>query len=873
MGMKKIIILLLMLLTINSLGGEFKGSYEEGYVEININKKITYSFFPIYMDYGLEEPYVGVMNLFAVTMATGMKIDRNEKRIYGKLGEVDYEFFYEDTLHITGENDVYIRGKDLSKVFGLKSYDWNTETYLMKITTEFITPYEIYLDQEEKLKKLNVVGEGIEESDIYTQNRKLFTPGVLRPRYTNYGIDNNDTDGTLSLRYDTHMLYGDFTTTGFAEPDQYLGYTALTYNEILEDKSIILGDSYMQTYDFLGSKRLTGIAVQNWNGGLGDIEIGRTTIRGFAPFNSGVELYRNGSLNGFTRVGTDGSYVFENINIQNYSDVYTIKIYNFDGTIEIRQVSMLSGRKILKKGEFDYEFLVGTYRDAGSEDDDEERIDLDDKSVEGNIRGSYGVTNNLTLGFDYINDLTENREGDRIFNYPTELIGANLYYTTGAVKYPTYFEFSVVYDLEYDTDNKNTHIGKIRQRIGANVLSFEAYQYSDFIAFLEDYENRYVVDWRASIDRYWGYNLRYDKIDDFGQIEEYLSASIYRNKDDISHELGVVYPYGDSNEDSRVFYNYSNSNLKIRDINLNFYARINSNFSRENDNDDDEDQEYDIRIGLKTTQNKKFRGGIYTEYNSRSEYEVGIEIAYKVYNWIEIIADALHSDDDSDYSLGVDIEKTIILEKPFTPNSNAYPSRAWVEGKVFMDDNNSGTFDEGERTLEGVEVNVGRKSGITDEDGMYFIDNISSYEVEDFEVNIETLDPMLEAAHEKKHIKLYPATGGKIDIPIQPISVVMGDLIFEGETVDGIQHFPIVSRLYIQLKTLDGKVVQEQRLEPEGFYMLDKVLPGKYILEIDFRGEGLLEFEEKSKIIEIKLDKYGSYYEDYNFKIKSYEKE
>jgi len=219
------------------------------------------------------------------------------------------------------------------------------------------------------------------------------------------------------------------------------------------------------------------------------------------------------------------------------------------------------------------------------------------------------------------------------------------------------------------------------------------------------------------------------------------------------------------------------------------------------------------------------------------------------------------------------MEKTIILEKPLANNSNPYPSRSWMEGRVFMDDNNNGKYDDGEKLLEGVVVTVGRKEAVTGVDGVYFIDNISSYEVKDFEVNIETLDPMLEAANEKKYIKLYPATGGNMDIPIQTISVIMGDLQFNDETVDGVKRFPIVSQLYIQLKTLDGKVVMENRVEPEGFYMLEKVLPGEYILEMDYRGEGKLNFEEKAKKLSVKLDKYGSYYEDYNFKVISYEKD
>ncbi|WP_028855391.1 fimbria/pilus outer membrane usher protein [Psychrilyobacter atlanticus] len=859
---KKFIVIFLLFLSVISFGEEFKGSYEEGYIEINVNKKIKYSFFPIYMDYSLEEPYVGVMNLFALTMARGMKIDRGKKMIYGRMGEADYKFYYGDTKYITGENDVYIRGNDLSQIFKLASYEWNTETYLMKIKTKFKTPYEIYLEQEERLKGLGADGEeDIDERDVYSQERKLFTPGVLRPRYSNFNVE--DEEGTFSARYETHLLYGDFSTTGFIHPDAYFGYTALRYNEILGDKSIIVGDANMQTYEFLGSKRLTGIAIQDWNG-AGNIEVGQTSIRGFAPYNSNVELYRNGSLYDFARVGEDGSYVFENINIQGYSDIYTIKIYNFDGSIEVKQISMMSANKILKKGKVDYGLLIGTHRDMNEE---EEVIDIEEKPIEGNIQASYGLTNNLTMGFDYINNLTEKRVGSDNYNFPTELIGLDLYYTTGAVKYPTYFEFSEIYDIEHENDeNRYSHIGKVRQRFGGNVLSLEGYMYNDFTAFLESYQNRYIADWRGVINNYLGYNLRYDNIDRFGFIEEYGSAGIYQNKNRVSHELGVSYPFSEEYGTSRAYYNYSNSNIEIYDTNLNFIFQIDSDFQ-------DFEEETKLKVALKTAENKKFRGGIFLKYNSKDEYEAGLEARYKVYSWIEIVADLIHDEEETNHNIGVDMEKTIILEKPFTSNSNPSPDRSWMEGKVFMDDNNNGKHDEGEALLEGVEVKVGRKKGITGTDGLYFIDDISSYEVEDFEVNIETLDPMLEPANEKKHIKLYPATGGHMDIPIQVISVIMGDLEFRGDTVDGVKYFPIISQLYVQLKTLDGKVVMEKRLEPEGFFMLEKVLPGEYILEMDYRGEGQLNFEEKSKKLKIKLDKYGSYYEDYNFKVISYEKD
>lgn len=76
----------------------------------------------------------------------------------------------------------------------------------------------------------------------------------------------------------------------------------------------------MRVYETLDFKRLSDIAIQNLNG-VGDIEIGQTSIRGFTSYNSVLELYGNGSLYRFTRAGPNGSYEFKNINIQNHRDI------------------------------------------------------------------------------------------------------------------------------------------------------------------------------------------------------------------------------------------------------------------------------------------------------------------------------------------------------------------------------------------------------------------------------------------------------------------------------------------------------------------------------------------------------------------------
>ena len=855
---RKYIILFFIFLSFSSFSKEFKGNYEEGYIEININKKINYTFFPIYMDYENTEPYVGVMNLFSLIMAKNMKIDREKKLIYGKLGEKEYKYDYSTTQYITGKTDIYIRGSDLSKLFSLKEYKWSTETYIVDIKTQFKTPYENFIEQQKRISELENKDkkDKVDDSDIYTPKKKLLTLGVLKPRYTNYNIE--DSEGTFSVRYNTQLLYGDFATTGFIHPDPYLGYTTLRYNEILDGKSIIVGDSNMQTYNFLSSRRLVGISIQDWNG-MGDIEVGETSIRGVAPFNSSVELYRNGTLYRFTRVDKDGTYEFNNINIQGYSDVYTIKIYNYDGSIEVKQVSMMSGSKILKKGKFDYSGIIGTYRKLN---DDREIVDLDDKKVEGNVRVNYGITNNLTIGSEYINDFHTEDIGGIDYNLPVNMIGLNLYYTTGAVKFPTYFEISEIYDIEnfFETSNRNTHIGKIRQRIFNNVLSLEGYLNSDFVGIIEKEKNRYQVDWRGSLSKYWGYNLTYDYYDIFTYNEQYGEVGLYRNKNNTSHDLSVEFPLKDTYDATKLHYMYSNGNINFFKTRYNFVLELNSTPKYY-------DVDSDMRVALKSSGNNKINGGIYGTYDVNNEYTVGLEVKYRATNWLEIIGTLVRRDKNTNHGIGVDIEKTIILDKAFTKNSNPSTSKSWLEGILFIDDNGNGVMDSGEKVLEGVEVKVGRKKCITDENGYYFIDNISAYKVNDLKIDSRTIDPMLEPANDKKYVKLYPATGGKVDIPIQPISVIMGSITILGEPVNGIEHFSIISQIYLQLKTLDGKLVKEQRIEPEGYFMLDKILPGKYHLIIDYRGDKKIEFKETEKEVTIKLDKYGSYYENYDFEV------
>jgi len=859
MNYKGWILVLIIIIKGILFAGEFQGAYEEGYIGIEVNTIVEHTFFPVYMDFKEQEPYVGLRNLMILVDARAMKLDLENKRLVGKIGEEEKEFSYSNTTYIERDGEVFVKGSDLGKVFPIKKIEWDSEKYTLKIKTQFKTPVENYLEGEERRAKIGENDEDISDDLIYRNERKLFTPGVIRPRYTDTDLGSGNE--SVSMRYDTHLLYGDFTSTYFLRPDSDLGNISLTYNEVIEDKSIVLGDTFIRGYNFLNTSSVRGGAIQPWFSSS-SLEVGATKIKGFAPYRSTVELYQNGSLLRFQTVGENGQYEFTDIRIEGYRDVYTVKIFNFDGTIETKEVSLLSNKNIVKKGELEYLGAIGKDPDDDVDDD-----------LQYNAKVAYGVTDRLTFAVGYMDvlsrisddsdifDITINDddEDDDIETVNNKLVETAIYYTTGAQRYPTYFELVNLYDTN---ESDNTHIGIIRQKVNENTLSLEAYDYSKVNTRVTGSERTYLLDWRGRVSRDLTYNLFYSQREEPGEEFQSLGANLFLRFDETSHSLGVQYGLSPSDEPTVLNYSYSNSKYSIFKLPINIVLQATVDVEEPSEN-----ALYSLIISKRG--DKKLDVSFEIETDTE-EYEFIFEISYKLTNWLEILGGAIRDEDGTEATFGIDAEKTIILEKPLIKNSNPSPDSSWMEGKVFLDYDGDRVMDEEDILMENVTVKVGRQEAITDSEGRYFIDDISSYEDEELEIDITTIDPLLEAGHEKKYVRLFPARGGEVDIPLQPISIVMGDIVFPEESMGEMSKFSILSRINILLKDKKGKVIKTQKVSPEGYYMMERVLPGEYILEIEYNGEDSVTFNETVKEIKIRAGKYGDYYEGYNFEIRNY---
>ena len=138
-------------------------------------------------------------------------------------------------------------------------------------------------------------------------------------------------------------------------------------------------------------------------------------------------------------------------------------------------------------------------------------------------------------------------------------------------------------------------------------------------------------------------------------------------------------------------------------------------------------------------------------------------------------------------------------------------SNAWIHGKVFLDSNNNGIFDEGEKPLSNVGVTANNALFYTDENGNYVAEGLYSENVINLGVDRKTIDPMTKHTKGILKVKARKSAGMKIDIPISIVSMVTGN-IWNTEDFEEREFIQALTMTTILLEK-DGEVIDE--IDPE----------------------------------------------------------
>lgn len=149
--------------------------------------------------------------------------------------------------------------------------------------------------------------------------------------------------------------------------------------------------------------------------------------------------------------------------------------------------------------------------------------------------------------------------------------------------------------------------------------------------------------------------------------------------------------------------------------------------------------------------------------------------------------------------------------------------------RVFLDKNQNGRFDAGDRPLPGVRLrHRGRAVKETDANGVVFIPDLSSYRPTDITIDVGSLeDPYWIPTSEGVTVIPRPGKSVLLEFPIIATGEVDGMVYLRrGTSING------VSNVELQLVNTKGKIVQQVKTAYDGFYLFTLVPPGRYTVRV-----------------------------------------
>jgi len=151
--------------------------------------------------------------------------------------------------------------------------------------------------------------------------------------------------------------------------------------------------------------------------------------------------------------------------------------------------------------------------------------------------------------------------------------------------------------------------------------------------------------------------------------------------------------------------------------------------------------------------------------------------------------------------------------------------------RVFLDANANGVYDAGDTPLPGIGFMAGRSElrQKTDEQGLAYVSGLDTYRAINLTIDKKTLDdPFWLPVPEGFSVTLRPGVAGRADFPVITTGEIDGTVYRRsGEWAKEVKD------VVIQLVGQDGAIVKQVKSSYDGYYLMDYVRPGAYILRID----------------------------------------
>ena len=189
--------------------------------------------------------------------------------------------------------------------------------------------------------------------------------------------------------------------------------------------------------------------------------------------------------------------------------------------------------------------------------------------------------------------------------------------------------------------------------------------------------------------------------------------------------------------------------------------------------------------------------------------------------------------DDGARNHRVGIDKVIDLKNPTKRIDSMDSSRVRVV--TFVDANNNNIWDIGEERVEGVEVKIGNDKVVTDENGEGIFYGIGNGNIYDMKTTIKK--PSFTIGDNVLKVKSNFSSTIDAYIPIKPMLTLSGSVILdEALKLAEDEKEEFYEELVIELKDLNGEVIETAIPDNEGLFDISGLFPKDYYIEVTYIG-------------------------------------
>lgn len=829
---KKVVLLFFLLLKITYPVTNYE-NFEDSFIQIKCGD-LQDNFFMVKYDIETNKVYIGLNSLFYFLELYTLEVRLKEMKVIGVLGNKNINIKFNSDEAFIMENSLYVDLEAIKEKLNFRKITFNYENLSISMIPNFTLPYEMREKSKIERLRLDAQNGGEDELDI-VMPAKLLTPGFLKVNW--YKYDLQEKSYNLEYEYGTQFLYGNLYLNGDIEPKYRINYGNLTYSNIWENNDLVLGSFSMVSPNFINiGSDIIGISFRDENTYM-TRDGGVTIIKGEAENAQVIELYREYTLIDYI-YPTSKNFEFKIVDGVLNSD-YILKIYYNDGRIEEKRVFSLTDMDILQKGKNRTSLQLGKNSNNGN--------------PQGIFHTYYGVTDNLTLGLGVM-ELTsfENRKYNFLQN--------DILFNTRHKEYPTLVTYRNFYE---NNQSENSYNLIIEQKLKSYTLRYLHESYSPLI-----YEENRLKDYTSMTI---GKNFEKNSIEIgvnnkrlFEKSGEYKSDNLY-----LGWYTSIFSPLSFSLKMEKDLYRGYNYNVFYPSISYSGILSliIDGEIGKERA-EEKYTQNYSIRLNkrdIKIIEDKLYLDiGIFARYSSISErFRYGITFDIEWDNYIHMgVTSTTNISENKERTTTNSIEtsKLVNLSSPISKVDNtASVSSAWLYGRVYFDKNGNHIFDSGDTPLSGVEVLIDNKGFLTDKNGNYIADSIAGDKIFTVDLNRKTLDPSYKNSDGKIKVKSRESATLKLDIPVQPISILSGNIILTDEFTEK-QFIQNLSLITIFLEK-DGEIVAETDPEFDGMYFFEDILPGKYTIRFNYLGYENVKFSRDSIEVNINNSENGEYFE------------